>query len=128
MTLSFYHKLSMSARLGVRSGMALTPEQASQLTSGDFEKVQELERDLDAKLLVSFNAGNPKFDYDFNQTKDGTKQKLKVILGLQRRYEVAGWVTTLTREGDSVFSMRLETATLAGPSMTVHKRLMSAED
>jgi len=108
--------------------MAVTPEQAAQLAPADFDSVQSMERDIDSKLLSSFNVTNPKYDYVFAVGSDASKKpKLKVIYELQRRYEVAGWRATLSREGDEVFALVLEAPSLMPPAMTVHKRLMEKD-
>jgi hypothetical protein len=106
--------------------MAVTPEQAIQLAPADFEQVHTLEKDIDSKLLSSFNTSMPKYDYLLKS--DGTtKPKLKVILEVLRRYEVSGWRVTLAREGDEIFAIVLEAPNLMPPPMTVHKRLMEPD-
>ena len=127
-TLIYHAAARFARRFGVQEGMALTPEQSSQLTPSDYEQVQTLEKDLDNKLIMNFHGeSSPKFEYVF-VTKEGGKPKAKVIFELQRRYEVAGWRVALTRsESDDIFSMTLEAASMTQPVMTVHHRLMEKE-
>jgi hypothetical protein len=105
--------------------MALTPEQASQLTPSDYDQVQALEKDIDAKLLTGFSVASQEFQYTFLQKE--SKYKLKVIFEVQRRYDVAGWSTSLTREGEDVFSITLVAPAVIAPQMTAHKHLMAKD-
>jgi hypothetical protein len=110
--------------------MALTPEQAGQLTPGNFDKVSEIEKDLDAKLLEAFNIALGRYDYAFLK-KDAAKVSLKVIFELQRRYELAGWQVNLVRDGEECTGLVL-IAPNAPPmpalqAPTAHQRLMAKD-
>lgn len=109
--------------------MALTPEQASQLVPSDYEEVQRLEKELDAKLLANYNVALQRFDFSFFNTKE-TKRGLKVIFELQRRYQIAGWTVTLMRDGEDCSGLVLVApnapAVLLQPP-TVHQRLMAKD-
>ena len=81
--------------------MALTPQQAIQLGPGDYDEVQKLEKEIDGKLLTSFNVALQRFDFFFPiKDKETGKRSLKVIFELQRRYQVAGWEVNLVRDGE----------------------------
>jgi hypothetical protein len=101
------------------------------LGQGDFDEVQKIEKDLDAKLLSSFNVALGRYDYAFTG-KAEVKLRLKVIFEIQRRYEVAGWGVNLVRDGEECTGMVLVApdappqVTLQSP--TAHRRLMAKED
>jgi hypothetical protein len=113
--------------------MAITPEQATHLSPVDYEVVQAMERDIDSKLLLSWSELSDKFDYQVPPIKEkGARPKIKVILEVQRRYEVAGWRVTLTREGTEVYAITLDLphgeVRPVLPQAAAHRQLMSNKD
>lgn len=138
MMLRFYHGLRCRAtwkwicRGGVLRGMALNPEQASQLTPSNFDEVQKMEKDLDTRLLDSFNIVLGRYDYAFLKKDMPAKIPLKVIFELQRRYVLSGWEVTLVRDGEECTGMVLIAPNSpplpALQALTVHQRLMAKEN
>lgn len=93
--------------------MAITPQEAGQLTEAALRQAETLEKEIDDYLRETFVAGMSNITFSFDKSILEIQQVLPgVTNAIVRRYQEAGWEVSLEsdqKEGISYFRLKPKT-------------------